>query len=241
MSITLADGGTIPRIGLGTWPMDDVEAERVVAEALDLGYRLVDTAYAYGNETGVGRGLRASGVDRDEVFVTTKFNAISHSVTGVAEAWADSARRLGVEVVDLMLIHWPNPWRDRYVEAWAGLVDLQARGKVRHIGVSNFLPEHLDRIIAATGVTPVLDQLQINPRYLQSAARVQRRTRDPHAVLVPPRAGHGPARAPGPRRTGAGVRVHPRAGRPRLAPRPRPEHGAEVGPTRPPRREPRGR
>lgn len=169
--MTLADGGTIPRLGLGTWPMDDDEAERVVAEALDLGYRLVDTAFAYGNETGVGAGLRASAVPRDEVFVTTKFNRHSHSVAGVAAAFEDSARKLGVDYLDLMLIHWPNPDHDRYVEAWEGLVRLHEQGKVRHIGTSNFLPEHLDRIIAATGVTPVLDQLQVNPRHLQTDAR----------------------------------------------------------------------
>lgn len=171
MSIAFSDGGSIPLLGLGTWPMDDAEAERVVAEAIDLGYRLVDTAFAYGNETGVGRGVKASGVPREDVFITSKFNRQWHSVSGVASAWEDSARRLGVDYIDLFLIHWPNPDQDRYVEAWQGLVALHEQGKVRHIGTSNFLPEHLDRIIAATGVTPVLDQLQINPRYLQTQAR----------------------------------------------------------------------
>lgn len=151
--------------------MDDAQAERVVAEAIGLGYRLVDTAFAYGNETGVGRGVKASGVPREEVFVTTKFNRESHSVTGVAQAFEDSARKLGVEYVDLMLVHWPNPSYGRYVEAWEGLVALHEQRKVRHIGVSNFLPEHLERIVAATGVTPVLDQLQVNPRNQQRAAR----------------------------------------------------------------------
>lgn len=171
MPITLADGASIPRIGLGTWPMDDAEAEHVVAEAIDLGYRLVDTAYAYGNEVGVGRGVRASSAAREDVFITTKFNHHSHGVGGVAQAWADSARKLDVDYLDLLLIHWPNPWQDRYVEAWEGLIALHEQGKVRHLGVSNFLPEHLDRIIEATGVTPVFNQLQINPRYLQREAR----------------------------------------------------------------------
>ncbi len=169
--LTFHDGGRIPAIGLGTWPMDDAEAERVVAEAIGLGYRLVDTAFAYGNETGVGRGVKASGVPREQVFLTSKFNREWHSVAGVAEAWEDSARKLGVDYIDLYLIHWPNPDQDRYVEAWEGLVALQQQGKVRHIGTSNFLPEHLERIIAATGVVPVLDQLQVNPRYLQAEAR----------------------------------------------------------------------
>jgi 2,5-diketo-D-gluconate reductase A len=164
-------GLTIPRIGLGTWPMDDAEAELVVAEAIGLGYRLVDTAFAYGNETGVGRGVRASGVPREEVFVTTKFNRESHSVRGVQVAFEDAARKLGVDYIDLMLIHWPNPDQDRYVEAWEGLIELRSTGKVRHIGTSNFLPKHLDRIIGATGVVPALNQLQVNPRYLQVDAR----------------------------------------------------------------------
>jgi 2,5-diketo-D-gluconate reductase A len=171
MSIAFSTSGSIPTVGLGTWPMDDAEAERVVASALDLGYRLVDTAYAYGNETGVGRGIRASSVPRDEVFVTTKLNKEWHSVEGVAETTEASLRRLGVDHLDLLLVHWPNPDQDRYVEAWEGLIAVRERGLVRHIGVSNFLPEHIERIIAATGVTPELDQLQINPRWTQPEAR----------------------------------------------------------------------
>ena len=171
MQMTLSDGGSIPTIGLGTWPMDDAECERVVAEAIELGYRLVDTAYAYRNETGVGRGVKASGLPREEVFITTKFDRQSHSVAGVRQAFEDSAGRLGVDYLDLMLIHWPNPDHDRYVEAWEGLIALREQGLVRHIGTSNFLPEHLDRVIAATGVTPVLDQIQMNPRHQQGPSR----------------------------------------------------------------------
>ncbi len=171
MRMTLSDGGSIPGVGLGTWPMADDECERVVAEALELGYRLVDTAFAYGNETGVGRGVRASGVPREDVFITTKFDRGSHSVAGVQRAFEDSARKLGVDYLDLMLIHWPNPGHDRYVEAWEGLIALREQGLVRHIGTSNFLPEHLDRIVEATGVAPVLDQLQMNPRHQQVAPR----------------------------------------------------------------------
>lgn len=171
MDFTLSDGGRIPAIGLGTWPMDDREAEQVVAEAIDMGYRLIDTAFAYGNEVGVGRGIAASSVSREDVFVTTKFNKESHGVAGVAQAWEDSARRLGLEYLDLMLIHWPNPAHGRFVEAWEGLIAIQAEGKVRHIGVSSFLPEHLDPIISATGVVPVLNQMQVNPRYRQDEAR----------------------------------------------------------------------
>lgn len=171
MQLTLGDGGSIPAIGVGTWPMDDAEAARVIPIAIELGYRLVDTAFAYGNETGVGNGIKAAQIAREELFVTTKFNAHSHSVEGVAKAWEDSVRKLQVEYLDLMLIHWPNPKQDQYVAAWEGLVALAEQGKVRHIGTSNFLPEHLERIIAATGVTPALDQLQITPRYQQRDAR----------------------------------------------------------------------
>lgn len=171
MMKSFANGGAIPMIGMGTWPLDDAQAERAVAEAIGLGYRLVDTAYNYMNEIGVGKGVKASGLPREDIFITTKFNRASHSHAGVAAAWADAARKLDVEYIDLMLIHWPNPDQDRYVEAWEGLITLREQGKVRHIGTSNFLPEHLDRIIAATGVTPDLDQLSVNPRYQQREAR----------------------------------------------------------------------
>lgn len=171
MYFTLNDGGRIPAIGMGTWPMDDAEAARVIPLGIEFGYRLIDTAFAYGNEVGVGKGIVASGIAREELFVTTKFNMASHSVEGVAKAWEDAARKLQLEYIDLMLIHWPNPAHGKYVEAWEGLIKIQAEGKVRHIGVSNFLAEHLAPIIDATGVIPVLDQLQINPRYQQRGTR----------------------------------------------------------------------
>ena len=171
MSIPFATSGSIPAVGLGTWPMDDDEAARVVPQAIELGYRLVDTAYAYGNETGVGRGIAASGIARDDLFVTTKFNKEWHSVAGVRESTEMSLEKLGLDRLDLLLVHWPNPDQDRYVEAWEGCIAVREAGLVTHIGVSNFLPEHTERIIAATGVTPELDQLQINPRWSQPAAR----------------------------------------------------------------------
>ena len=171
MSIAFSTYGSSPTIGLGTWPMDDSRAEVAVASALDLGYRLLDTAYAYGNEVGVGRGLAASGVAREEVFVTTKFNKEWHSIAGVSETTEASMRRLGLDYLDLLLVHWPNPDQDQYVEAWEGLIAVRERGLVRHIGVSNFMPEHIDRLVAATGVTPELDQVQINPRWAQPELR----------------------------------------------------------------------
>jgi len=184
--VELSDGGVMPLVGLGTWPMDDAESERVVAQGIELGYRLIDTAFAYGNEAGVGRGIAVSGVDRPDMFITTKFNANSHSVDGVRSAWEDSARKLGVDYIDLMLIHWPCPWLDKYVEAWEGLIAIQQEGKVRHIGVSNFLPEHLEGIIEATGVVPVLNQMQINPRYQQAEARAYNDSRGIHTQAWSP-------------------------------------------------------
>jgi 2,5-diketo-D-gluconate reductase A len=168
---TLLHGAEMPRIGLGTWPMGDREAERAVAEALDMGYRLVDTAHAYGNEAGVGRGIRASGVPREEVFVTTKLNAEWHGVEGAREAWEESARALGVDVIDLMLIHWPNPRRDRYAEAFAGLVRLMDEGRLRAAGVSNFKPAHVERVVGATGTVPDVNQIELNPYTTRAEAR----------------------------------------------------------------------
>jgi 2,5-diketo-D-gluconate reductase A len=170
-TITLKHGAQLPRLGLGTWPMDDAEAEAVIAGAIESGYRLVDTAENYRNERGVGRGLKASGVPRDELFVTTKFNKEWHGVELAAEAFERSADRLGLEYVDLLLIHWPNPRQDRYVEAWQGLIRLLEGGRVRAIGTSNFKPTHLERIIAVTGVAPDVNQIQLSPLVARESAR----------------------------------------------------------------------
>lgn len=170
-TITLKHGAQLPRLGLGTWPMDDAEAETVIAAAIESGYRLVDTAENYRNERGVGRGLKASGVPREELFVTTKFNKEWHGVELAAEAFERSADRLGLDYVDLLLIHWPNPQQDRYVEAWQGLIRLLEDGRVRAIGTSNFKPTHLERIIAATGVAPDVNQIQLSPLVARESAR----------------------------------------------------------------------
>jgi 2,5-diketo-D-gluconate reductase A len=151
--------------------MNDAESETAVAHALKAGYRLIDTAENYRNETGVGRGIKASGIDRSEVFVVSKFNVKWHSVEGAQQAFAESAGRLGVDYIDLFLIHWPNPAQDRYVEAYRGMIKLLEDGKVRALGLSNFKPAHIDRLIAETGVTPHLNQVQLNPRVPRSAER----------------------------------------------------------------------
>ncbi|MFY1671203.1 aldo/keto reductase [Plantactinospora sp. WMMB334] len=171
----LANGARIPQLGFGTWPLDNDEAERAVAEAIGIGYRLVDTAYRYGNEVGVGRGLRASGVPREELFVTSKLNGEWHGRDRVQEAFRDSVGKLGLDYLDLYLIHWPMPWQDRYVDAFLGLTDLLREGRVRAIGLSNFTPAHIDRIRAATDVTPDVNQIQLDPSLTRDAARAYHR------------------------------------------------------------------
>jgi 2,5-diketo-D-gluconate reductase A len=162
---TLNDGRTMPRMGLGTYQIPDDQAAMVVRRGLDLGYRLVDTAAIYHNERGVGEGFAT----REDAFLTTKLWNDRH---GDPEAALDeSLALLGVESVDLYLIHWPVPSQDDYVAAWKALIDLREAGKTRSIGVSNFEPEHLDRIIDATGVTPVVNQIELHPHFQQRPLR----------------------------------------------------------------------
>jgi 2,5-diketo-D-gluconate reductase A len=168
-TVTLSHGSTMPRVGLGTSPMNDAEAERAVRTALELGYRLIDTAENYRNETGVGRALKD--VPRDELFVTSKFNKRWHSVDGPRQAFEASAEKLGVEYLDLLLIHWPNPAQDRYVEAWQGLIALREAGLVRAIGTSNFKPAHLQRLIDETGIAPEVNQVQLSPVWAKATER----------------------------------------------------------------------
>ncbi len=168
-TVPLSQGVEMPLLGLGTARMDDAEAAESVRSAIEDGYRLVDTAENYGNERGVGQGLRDAGIGRDEVFVTTKLNKRWHSVDGARQACENSLERLGLEYLDLLLVHWPNPDQDRYVEAWEGLVRLREDGLVRAIGTSNFKPHHLDRIIEATGVAPAVNQINLNPYATRAA------------------------------------------------------------------------
>ncbi|MCB8876434.1 aldo/keto reductase [Acidisoma silvae] len=161
-ALKLLNGVTMPQIGLGTWPMDDAEAAVSVAQSVGLGYRLIDTAENYRNETGVGEGIRNSGVARDEIFVTTKFNREWHSLAGVRQAAEGSLKRLGLDYIDLLLIHWPNPDQGRYVEAFEGMTKLLDAGLVRAIGVSNFKPVHLEALFDR-GFVPHVNQIQLDP------------------------------------------------------------------------------
>jgi 2,5-diketo-D-gluconate reductase A len=169
-TIELLSGGSIPVVGLGTWPLDDEEAAGAVEQAVSAGYRLFDTAENYGNEAGVGEGIRRSGIERDQVFITTKFNRQWHSVDGVRKAFEQSAARLGVEYIDLLMVHWPNPGQDRYVDAVKGLAALREDGLIRAIGVSNFKPEHLQRVLDE-GLVPDVNQIQLDPRHTRAESR----------------------------------------------------------------------
>jgi 2,5-diketo-D-gluconate reductase A len=162
-SLALDGGGRIPQLGLGTWPLDDAEVEKAVVAAAAIGYRHVDTAVKYGNEVGVGRGLSASGVPRDQWFVTTKLDGVYQGDDRAVSGLEASLQRLGLDYVDLLLIHWPLPQRDQYVSTWETFIRLREAGKARAIGVSNFKPAHLDRIIAETGVVPAVNQIQLSP------------------------------------------------------------------------------
>jgi diketogulonate reductase-like aldo/keto reductase len=166
---TLSDGVKIPRIGFGTFQIPPAETQEAVERALELGYRHIDTAAAYYNEEGVGAALRATG--RSDVFVTTKLRNADQGYDTALAAFEASRRALGVDVVDLYLIHWPVPSQDRYVDCWRALIKLREDGVVRSIGVSNFLGDHLRRIVAETGVTPSLDQLEIHPSFSQPRLR----------------------------------------------------------------------
>ncbi|HYD99279.1 MAG TPA: aldo/keto reductase [Alphaproteobacteria bacterium] len=170
-TLTLNDGRAMPRLGLGTWQAPDAEAADVVRRAIGAGYRSIDTAAIYGNEAGVGRGIRESGVPREELFVTTKLWNDRHGFDSALRAFDESLGRLGLDFVDLYLIHWPVPGRDRYVDAWRALVRLQQEGRARSIGVSNFQAEHLRRVADETGVTPAVNQVELHPAFQQAALR----------------------------------------------------------------------
>ena len=167
----LRDGHEIPQLGLGTYPMDDAEAEALVPEALWRGYRLIDTAVNYGNERGVGQGLRHSGTPRGDLFLTSKIPGRDHGRESVRRSLEETLKRLGTDYLDLYLIHWPNPGVDQYVQTWQAMLEARDEGLIRSVGVSNFLPEHLMRLEAETGEMPVVNQVELHPQYQQEALR----------------------------------------------------------------------
>jgi 2,5-diketo-D-gluconate reductase A len=167
----LHDGVELPAIGFGTYPMRGTEAVTAVRSALDAGYRLIDTAVNYGNEAEVGEAVRTAETSRGEVIVTSKLPGRHHGYDEAIDSTRESLQRMGLDYIDLHLIHWPNPSVGKYADAWRALIQLQRDGLVRSIGVSNFAPGHLHRIIDETGVTPVVNQIELHPYFPQESMR----------------------------------------------------------------------
>ncbi|WP_230532717.1 aldo/keto reductase [Microvirga roseola] len=171
-SLDLNDGRRIPQLGFGVWQVPNHEARSIVTEAIEAGYRSIDTAAIYGNEEGVGEAIRASSIPRDELFITTKLWNTHHRRDDALRAFDESMARLRIDFVDLYLIHWPVARSETYREAWRTLIALKESGRVKSIGVSNFTIPHLKQIIDETGVTPVLNQIELHPRFQQRELRV---------------------------------------------------------------------
>jgi 2,5-diketo-D-gluconate reductase A len=158
-------------LGFGVWQVSNEEVVPAVAEAIRAGYRSIDTAQGYDNEEGVGRAMRDAEIDRAELFVTSKLRTKSMGFDEALRGYDESLEKLGLEYLDMFLIHWPAPRLDRYVDTWKALVRLREEGRVRTIGVSNFLPDYITRIVGETGVTPAINQIETHPQYQQRAVR----------------------------------------------------------------------
>jgi diketogulonate reductase-like aldo/keto reductase len=170
-TFTLNDGLVIPQIGLGTYKLTGHDGEASMVSGIAAGYRLLDSAHRYNNEEQVGNALRASGVPRDELLVTTKLPGDAHGFDEAMMAFDTSARLLGLDVVDLYLIHWPNPSVNRFVDAWQAMIELRDEGRIRSIGVCNFTPEFLYRLRDDTGVVPSINQVEMHPYFGQAELR----------------------------------------------------------------------
>ncbi len=170
--LTLNDGSPISTVGFGTFKVDDEIAKDTVLRALDTGYRLIDTARMYGNERGVGAAVRESGISRSDIFVTSKLWNDAQSYDAALAAFEQTFSDLDVAYLDLYLIHWPTPAAGTYVEAWKALEEIAASGQCRSIGVSNFQPEHLDRLAEESGVVPAVNQIEVHPYFAQNDIRV---------------------------------------------------------------------
>lgn len=170
-TVRLNTGAAMPQLGFGVFQVPPQDVERVVTVALEAGYRSLDTAAMYRNEEGVGRAIAASGIPRDELFVTTKLNNPEHKSGEVERAFDESLRKLGLDQLDLYLIHWPLPAADRYVEVWRALGKLRQDGRLRSAGVSNFQPAHLRRVVDETGEVPSVNQIELHPYLTQDELR----------------------------------------------------------------------
>jgi len=163
-TLRLNNGHTIPQLGLGTWPLSDDTVAPVVVAAIEAGYRHIDTAYRYGNERGVGQGIRDCGIPREALFITTKLDGAFQGADRAIAGLDESLHRLRLDYVDLLLIHWPLPQRDQYISTWKTFEQLAAAGKARSIGLSNFKPAHIARLLVAATIRPAVNQIQLNPR-----------------------------------------------------------------------------
>jgi 2,5-diketo-D-gluconate reductase A len=170
-TIKLNDGHDIPQLGFGVFKVDPDETERIVSDALEAGYRHIDTAAVYGNEVGVGRAIAASGISRDELFITTKLWNSDQGTQSAFDAIDLSLEKLGLDSVDLYLIHWPRPDLDRYLETWLAMEQIRDDGKATSIGVSNFHRAHLEKLLAGSSTIPAVDQLELHPTFQQRELR----------------------------------------------------------------------
>ncbi|MEE8670933.1 MAG: aldo/keto reductase [Heyndrickxia coagulans] len=179
--IKLNDGMTVPAVGFGTYKLNGAAGVQAIVSAIDAGYRLIDSAFNYENEGAVGEAVRRSSVPREQLRITSKLPGRHHAYKEAVQTIQESLYRSGLDYFDLYLIHWPNPSKDLYVEAWQALVDAQKWGLVRSIGVSNFLPEHLQRIIKETGVAPSINQVELHPYFAQEE---QRAWHEEHGIVT---------------------------------------------------------
>jgi 2,5-diketo-D-gluconate reductase A len=170
-SVSLNDGNTMPLIGFGLWRIDNESAEKTINEAIKIGYRLIDSAQIYGNEEGLGKAIQSSGVPRKELYITTKIWNSEQGRDATLKSFESSMKKLATSYLDLLLIHWPSPKKNMYVETWKALIELKKEGRVRSIGVSNFNPEHLDRIINETQYIPAVNQIEVHPYFQQRTTR----------------------------------------------------------------------
>lgn len=170
-NITLNDGKTIPQLGFGVWEIPNSSVAKTVVTAIEAGYRSIDTAQGYGNEEGVGQGIVDSGLPREELFITSKLRTKDQGYDATLKSFMGSLDRLGLDYLDLFLIHWPVPKHDRYSDTWKAFVQLQRDGRIRSIGVSNFLQDHLERIIGDSGVVPAVNQIELHPEFQQRDVR----------------------------------------------------------------------
>jgi len=179
--LTLNSGHQIPQLGLGVFRVEADVAKRVVLDALEIGYRHIDGAWVYDNEEGVGEAIAESGIPREELFITTKLWNTFQGRSTARDGLNESLEKLGLDYVDLYLLHWPAPQRDAYVDSWLALEEFAGEGLCRSIGVSNFLPEHLEKILEAGTVVPAVNQIELHPAFQQKA---QRAFQEPHGILT---------------------------------------------------------